>query len=269
MASEMAAHMAHFVPEFMELLGVDAKALPALCVLVYGEEHYKTISLGADWTADQVGEWLLELAKLSAYVDRTSHQLPDIAFERFRSMSKEVQSLERGLSAKRAKLAGRFATLDGKHRFTDEDRLLVARFLQAPRLSRSGLVLLFEQLSARTGLGIATDNNFAPAIRKLVEETEVLQDRITDIFETSTSSFESIPALHQSLVTRSAAILDHLNTLQLPGSTTKVLAARFDRFEKLVAYVGKVRDALGKLSFLGPLLLRLDKLLAQLPHISP
>jgi hypothetical protein len=93
MASNIASEMAYFVPDFMAMLGVPATSLPALCVLVYGESDFKTIPLGADWTTEQLGRWLAELAKLVERQETASIR-PTYLLEQFKDMERDLADLE-------------------------------------------------------------------------------------------------------------------------------------------------------------------------------
>ena len=80
-----------------------------------------------------------------------------------------------------------------------------------------------------------------------------------EAFEKGALPVESIPELHERLARRSADIKTKLNSLELPGSATRRLSYGFERFDKLIAYVAKARESLGKIAFLVPLLGRLGK----------
>ena len=259
-ASETAAQMAHFVPDFMDLLGIGSEALPTLCVLVYGEEHFKTISLGNDWTLDELGRWLTELARVANRKEVVS-VFPSFVLQQFTDMEREVATLEAGVAVRKTKIAERFDRLDRKYGLNDADRLASAHFLQAGQLSCSDLEMLLGQLSIATTPKFASDNNNVPGIRKLVGEVEGLQRRITDSFDKGTRSFESIPLLHERMKQRSAETLRQLNALRLPGAATRNLSYGLERFEKVAAYVSKAQDVFKRLAFLGPLLSRLDKMI--------
>ena len=258
MASDIAEQMAYFVPDFMGLLGVSSGSLPCLCVLVYGENDFKTIPLGADWTTEQFGRWLVEIAKL---VDRqdTASIRPAYLLEQYKKMEREVAEAESIIKTRIAKMVERFENLDRKYGMNESDKLAVARFLQADQIRQAELESLLRNLSVVASPRFLTDNNNVPALHKLVREVEGLQSRIVEAFETGALPLESIPEILDRQMRRSGEIRQKLNDLKLPGSATRRLAQSYERFDQLTAYVSKTHEALKRFAFLAPLLARLSK----------
>jgi hypothetical protein len=260
----IATQMALFVPEFMNILGVEPESLPALCVLVQGQAQIKVIKMDARWNTDDVHSWLLKLAKIAYRPESERHNVVSLnqALVRTRNVICQTADIERAIEARRMKLQDSFQYFASRVRFNDEDKLLIARFLNAGSLCLDSFENMISTLSVRQDQGFG-ESGPVRHLRKLVRETEQYEERLCNLVE-SLSVFDSIPAIQEHLAERSRETmrlfneLDSNNSVTVVAHTTSMVANRVEEFSKSTE---RIISTAKRLAMVGPWVAHLAKLL--------
>jgi hypothetical protein len=259
----IATQMALFVPDFMNILGVGPESLPAICVLVQGQAQIKVINMDAKWNADDVHNWLLKLVTIAYRPESERHNVVSLnqALARTKNVICQTADIERAIKARRVKLQNSFHYLASRVRFNDEDKLLIARFLNGDSLCLDSFESMISSLSVRQDRGFG-ESGPVRHLRKLVRETEQYEERLCSLVK-SLSTFDSIPAIQEHIAERSRETLRLFNELDSKGSisvfahTTSRVANSVEEFSKSAE---RIVSTAKRLAMVGPWVAHLAKL---------
>lgn len=227
-----------FVTEFRGALGVDVSQLPAMCILVKGQDRCRVVQLEKNWKREIVLRWLQSLARIA---ERPSDNYGRSSLSLVKSVPAlvaEGENLEQAIEARFKDVENALENIIRRFHGNDVDRLNAVRFLERKLTDEESLDKLFVCFSFFEQMQLKS-NRGAQNLRSHFKELRTSQCKLTNILLDLEGS-KTVSDLRQQRRLRSEETLDIINSLQLDGSSIVYPPAYRTTTSRLIAIVDGV-----------------------------
>lgn len=244
-AQTSARGMARFVPDFMDIFGVNPEDLPCLSLVVQGVDESIVLSLGKDWTVDDLKALLQKIRKIVDDAPNFKKEISSMAGLLPQPLER-IQDLVNSISAKAGQASKILDQVLRRHNGNDDDHRMVASYVGQGCQGRVILEGVLARFSFKNSEKFLRDEQ----ISRLLKLADELDSRRAPLIELQRGGLfiPSVAELAQHWVESRDKLFEELQGL-LPAkqvATTRINRSQLARLKSVLEFVNTSGDVVGK-----------------------
>ncbi|MDY7066555.1 hypothetical protein PsexTeo8_30140 [Pseudomonas extremaustralis] len=237
--------LARFVPEFMEIFKVTPKDLPCLSLVVHGVDESIVLSLGKDWTVEELKELLMNIRTIVDGTPNFREQISAMAAQLPKPLER-LQDLVNSIGAKAGQTSKILDQMLRRHNGNEDDHRIVASYVGQGCQGRVILENVLMRFSFKDSERFLRDEQTARLL-KLATQLDSLRAPLIEL-QHGGLFIPSVTELAQHWVASRDKLFEGLQGL-LPAkqvTTTRINRNQLTRLKSVLEFVNTSGDVVGK-----------------------